>query len=515
MTRIEVRRALVSVSDKTGLDELARRLHAAGVEIVSSGGTAAAIAAAGLPVRSVAEVTGSPEILGGRVKTLHPHIHGAILADPADAGHAADLETQGIEPFQLVVVNLYPFRETVARPEVTDAEAVEMIDIGGPTMIRAAAKNHARVGVVTAPDQYAEVLTAVETGGLDDDLRVRLARKAFFLTAAYDASIVAWLERGEPLPQHLVLPLERATGLRYGENPHQAAARYADRRRRDWWESVIQHAGTPLSYLNLYDADAAWTLAGEIAAGTGKAGCVIVKHANPCGAAAADAPADAYRRAAAADPVSAFGGIVACSEPIDTATLEAMAGGPQADVIIAPGFASGIADRLSALRSATRILEAPPLDPHPLHLRQIGGGWLLQEAYRSAADPASWQVVTERTPTDAERADAVFAHRVCARVTSNAIVVVKDLAAWGIGAGQQSRVEAAEIAVRKADGRASGGAGASDAFFPFPDGLETVARSGVAVVVQPGGSVRDDEVIAKANELGLALLFTGERQFRH
>jgi phosphoribosylaminoimidazolecarboxamide formyltransferase/IMP cyclohydrolase len=512
---ITVRRALISVSDKTGLADLARRLDSAGVEMISSGGTARAIADAGVAVRRVSEVTGFPEILGGRVKTLHPLIHGAILADPDDARHRADLEGTGIEPIQLVVANLYPFADTAAKPGTTDPEAVEMIDIGGPAMIRAAAKNHARVGVVTSPDQYPEVMAAIEAGGLDDDLRRRLARRAFFLTASYDASIVEWLERDEPLPDHLVIPLERRAVLRYGENPHQEGARYADPREPSSWDSVVQHQGAPLSYLNLYDADAARTLADDLATLTGQPSCVIVKHANPCGAASAATLADAYQRAAEADPTSAFGGIVALSEPVDGATVARMAEGPQADVVIAPGYEAGVAEQLSEIRRTTRVLEAAAPALQVRHVRQIGGGWLVQEAPRFDADPSSWRVVTKRAPTHAELADAVFAFHVCGRVTSNAIVLAKDLAAWGIGAGQQNRVEAARIAVDKAAGRAEGGACAGDAFFPFPDGLEAAAGGGVTVVVQPGGSIRDDAVIARADELGLAMLLTGERQFRH
>ena len=512
---VEIRRALVSVYDKTGLVEFCSGLIAAGVEIVSSGGTASALAEAGLSVTPVENVTGAAEMLGGRVKTLHPNIHGGILANRGDDAHLSDLERRGIAPFELVVCNLYPFRETVADPNVSVADAIEQIDIGGPTMVRAAAKNHAWVGVVTSPDQYAEVAEAISAGGLADELRTRLAREAFFHTASYDAAIVNWFGRSEELPEHLVTPLRRQSVLRYGENPHQPGAFYRQTGEPSWWDGVVQHAGIALSYLNLFDAGAAWVLADDLAAEFGEPAVAIMKHANPCGAAVGSDLADTYRRAYECDSRSAFGGIVAISEPVNLATLEQIVDAAQADVVIAPGYAPGVVDGLIAKRKNTRILEAPLPGPGGFELRQISGGWLGQVAHHFASAPDDWRVVTKRQPTDTERADAAFAWRVCGHVNSNAIVLAKDGTAWGIGAGQQNRVEAGEIAAAKAAGRAAGGASASDAFYPFPDGIEAAAAAGATVIVQPGGAMRDDEVIAKANELGLAMLFTGERHFLH
>jgi len=512
---VEVRRALVSVYDKEGLVDFCSALVADGVEIISSGGTARFLTDARLPVTSVESVTGAAEMLGGRVKTLHPNIHGGILANRADESHLADLEARRIEPFDLVVCNLYPFRQTVAAPGVTVPEAIEEIDIGGPTMVRAAAKNHAWVGVVTSPDQYAEVVAAVGGGGLSDELRTRLAREAFFHTASYDAAIVNWFARDEQLPEHIVTPLRRQAVLRYGENPHQAGALYHQDGLSSWWDGVVQHAGIALSYLNLFDAGAAWVLANDLAGEFGLPAVAIIKHANPCGAAVGADLADTYQRAYDCDSRSAFGGIVAVSGPVDVATLDRIVEAAQADVMIAPGYGPGVVEGLIAKRKNTRILEAPAPGADAFELRQISGGWLGQVAHHFAATPETWQVVTKRTPTEAERADAAFAWRVCGHVNSNAIVLAKDGTAWGIGAGQQNRVEASEIAAAKAAGRAVGGACASDAFYPFPDGIEAAAASGATVVVQPGGAMRDADVVARADELGLAMLFTGERHFLH
>lgn len=503
----------MSVSDKAGVVPFCRRLAAAGVEIVSSGGTAAMLAAAGVAVRPVEEVTGSPEMLGGRVKTLHPKIHGGILADRGSSNHVSDLEAHGIEPFDLVVSNLYPFRETVATSGASRADIIEQIDIGGPAMVRAAAKNHAWVGIVTSPSQYDAVASAVEGGGLDDDMRRQLAREAFFHTAAYDAAIVEWMEDdSQDLPARRVIALERAEVLRYGENPHQRGARYRVAGVPSWWDDVVQHQGLPLSYLNLFDAAAAWEMAHDLSR-DGDAAVVIVKHANPCGAATGTDLADTYQRAFDCDPRSAFGGIVALSRPVDAATVSRMEEAAQADVVIAPGYAGGVIDRLAARRKNTRVLEAGPPATAQLHHRQINGGWLVQDSYRF--DSTEWTVVTDRQPTDEQVADARFAWRVCGHTSSNAIVLAKDGTAWGIGAGQQNRVESGQIAVSKADGRAAGGACASDAFFPFPDGLDAAEQARVSVVVQPGGAMKDRDVIDRANELGIVMMFTGERQFRH
>lgn len=590
------RRALISVSDRTGLVDFARGLDRLGWSLIASRGTARALADAGLAVTDAADYTGSPPMLGHRVVTLHPRLHGGILADRSDPAHRADLDAHGIDPIDLVVVNLYPF---------ADRPGTETIDVGGPALVRAAAKNWAHVGVVTDPADYPEVLAELEAAGeLAAATRRRLARQAFALTAAYDAAIGAWLDQPSPpavppdlsadpasadpapaaaasadpgpasiaaasgpvapdasadsLPAAIGFTLERASELRYGENPHQRAARYRPPGRSGFWDGVVQHGGLPLSYLNLLDAAAAWQLACDL--GPDPA-VVIVKHANPCGAAAADDLAAAYDRAYRCDPRSAFGGIMAANRVIDEATAEAMVAAAQADVVIAPGYAPGAVERLAARRQNTRLLQAPadptaapastvssspvssdspqpgsastdPVQPRPdpaqlpasprppldLVVRSLGpdsADLLVQDAPRFDTDPADWTVVTARRPTESERADAAFAWRVCAHTASNAVVLARDRTAWGIGAGQQNRVEAGLVAAARARGRAAGGACASDGFYPFADGLQAAADAGAAVVVQPGGSVNDETVIAAADRLGLAMLFTGERQFRH
>ena len=513
-------RALLSVYDKTGLLDLAGGLADLGWDLVASGNTAAALAEAGIPHVQVAEVTGSPEMLGGRVKTLHPRIHGGILADRSVPSHLQDLADQGIDPIDLVVCNLYPF---------SSDPSVELIDVGGPTMVRAAAKNFAHVGVVTSPTDYGVVVDELRaTGSLSADTRHRLARAAFAHIAAYDAAIVAWFDEGgseQVLPPTIHLTLQRADVLRYGENPHQHGARYRIAGQASWWDDVVQHGGKELSYLNIFDADAAWRLVHELAddasgwaAGAGVEETVavaIIKHANPCGAAVAADLVTAYQRALDADPTSAFGGIVAIGGPVTTAVAEAIAAGPQADVIIAPFYDPDALDQLTAKRKATRLLAAPAPEAVTRQVRSLGASVLVQEADRFLAERSGWQVVTKVAPTEAQWRDLVLAWRVCGRTTSNAIAVVTDGQAVGVGAGQQSRVVAAELAVAKAGDRARGGAGASDAFFPFPDGLEVLGRAGVTAVVQPGGSVRDGEVIAAADALGLAMVTTGERHFRH
>ncbi len=497
-------KALLSVYDKTGIVEFAAALHDLGVELLSSGGTAKAIAAKGIPVTDVADLTGVPAILGHRVVTLHPKVHGGILADRSNPEHVADMEKYAIEGIDLVVVNLYPF---------SSDPSIELIDVGGPTMVRAAAKNHAHVGIVVDPADYETVLADIrESGSIAEGTRRTLARKAFATTAAYDAQIVQWLDGDEPLPPTVHLALERVQSLRYGENPHQAGARYREVNTTSWWDGVVKHAGMELSYLNLYDAAAAWKIAHDL----GDKPCVaIIKHANPCGVAVAETLADAYRDAFACDERSAFGGIVALNRIVDEATVEAMVAAAQADVVIAPGYAPGVIESLQAKRKNTRLLEAPLPTDDRLDLRQINGGWLVQEPHHFASTRADWRVVTTRQPTEEEWADVELAFRVCGHVKSNSIVLVKDGVAWGIGAGQQNRVESGEIAAKKADGRAVGGACASDAFYPFADGIEAAAGAGVAVIVQPGGAMRDDENIAKANELGVAMVFTGERHFLH
>jgi phosphoribosylaminoimidazolecarboxamide formyltransferase / IMP cyclohydrolase len=504
-------RALLSVSDKTGLVEFARGLAELGFELVSTGGTRAAMEQAGLRVTSVSDVTGAPEILGGRVKTLHPKVHGGILARPT-AEHQSELEAHGIERFDLVAVNLYPFRETVAAGGVGIDTAMEQVDIGGPAMVRASAKNHAAVVIVVDPREYDAVLAELRSGSVSPERRRALARAAFAHTSAYDAAIVRYLDEGDELPPTLHLSLERAEVLRYGENPHQRGARYREEGARGWWDASVQHGGMALSYLNLFDADAAWRLAHELG---DAAAAVIVKHANPCGVAVADDLAEAYARAFDADPRSAFGGVVALAGVVTDELAEAIVANPKADVLIARGFEPAALARFAARRKNMRVLEAPPPAPARDQLRRIDGGFLLQGPDRITRDRAAWTVVTERQPSDAEWRDLEMAWVVCAYTGSNAIVLVEGGRAVGIGAGQQSRVDAAEIAARKAEGRARGGACASDAFYPFRDGLDAAAEAGVAAVIQPGGSMRDAEVIAAADEHGLAMVFTGERHFRH
>ena len=512
------RRALLSVYDKTGVTDLAAGLVELGWELISSGGTARVIADAGLPVTDVADHTGSPIMLGHRVVTLHPRIHGGILADREDPEHQADMAAHQIDPIDLVVGNLYPFGSSVADFQHGAGRPEELIDIGGPAMVRAAAKNHAQVGVIVDPSDYAGVLAELqEQGRLTDSTRRRLARSAFAHTAAYDAAIVTWFDASddepETLPPTLHLALERTDVLRYGENPHQSGARYRTIGQASMWDDVVQHSGVALSYLNLFDADAAWRLAHDLG---DQPAVAIIKHANPCGAAVGDDLARAYQQAFECDSRSAFGGIVATNRVIDLETVEAMEAAAQADVVIAPGYADGVIDRLIAKRKNTRLLTAtPPAPPSGLELRQIGGGYLVQDAHHFVSQPSDWQVVTQRRPTEQELADAAFAWRICGHVTSNAIVLAKDGVAWGIGAGQQNRVESGEIAAAKADGRAKDGACASDAFYPFPDGIDAAADAGAAIIVQPGGSVNDEKTIAAADARGVAMVFTGERHFLH
>ena len=511
-------RALLSVYDKTGLIPFAQGLAALKVDLIASGNTSAALKEAGIDHVDVATVTGSPEMLGGRVKTLHPKIHGGILADRSKAEHLEDLAANNIDAIDLVVCNLYPF---------TSNPSIELIDVGGPTMVRAAAKNHAHVGIVVNPEDYEVVVAELQQqGALSDGTRATLARKAFAHTAAYDAAIATWMSQGgadglsreaDPtLPEHLALSLTRAEVLRYGENPHQRGARYRIDGAESFWDHVQQHAGTGLSYLNLFDADAAWRLAFELSADAeGRPAAAIIKHANACGAAVADSIAEAFASALQADPMSAFGGIVALSVPIDAELARTIAEGPQADVIIAPALSAEAIDILVARRKATRLLSAPLPERSEIQIRSLGNSMLVQSFDHFESAPSTWKVVTQRQPTTQEWEDMVIAWRVCGRTTSNAIALTREGRAVGIGAGQQSRVVAAEIAVNKAQVNATGAAGASDAFFPFPDGLEVLIAAGVTAIVQPGGSVRDDEVTAVADAAGITMVHTGERHFRH
>ncbi|HSL73966.1 MAG TPA: bifunctional phosphoribosylaminoimidazolecarboxamide formyltransferase/IMP cyclohydrolase [Ilumatobacteraceae bacterium] len=497
--------ALLSVYDKSGIVDFARSLHELGWGLVSSGGTAREIAAAGIAVTDVAELTGLPAILGHRVVTLHPRIHGGILADPTDPEHVADMEHHGIEPIDLVVVNLYPF---------SSDPGIELIDIGGPAMVRAAAKNHAHVGVVVDPADYAPVLGELrEHGTLGPAIRHRLARTAFAHTAAYDAAIVSWFDQTAPadaaLPPSIHLALELAQPLRYGENPHQQGARYRQAGATSWWDSMTQHGGKELSYLNVFDTEAAWRLVHRF---DGPA-CVVVKHANPCGVAVADDITEAYVRANACDPVSAFGGIVAANRTV-TAAMAAAIGDVFTEVVVAPDFEPDALEIL-AVKKNLRVMSANAPSALPYDVRPVDGGFLVQQPDLVAGRSDDWRVVTATQPTAEQWDDLEFAWQVCAAVSSNAIVYAKDRQAFGIGAGQQNRLDSARIAAERSAGRAEGGACASDAFFPFRDGLDAAAAAGIACVIQPGGSVRDDEVIAAADEHGIAMVFTGQRHFRH
>lgn len=519
--------ALLSVYDKTGVVEFATALHELGWSLISSGGTARAIAEAGVPVTDVADVTGVPAILSHRVVTLHPKVHGGILADPTDDEHVADMAEYGITPFDLVVGNLYPFGQNPDDFEHGSGSAVEMIDIGGPAMVRAAAKNHAHVGVIVDPKNYGPVVDELRAdGALSEATRRRLARAAFAHTAAYDAAIVTWFDDTDPdldddtltveevdtagaLPASIHLALSNAQSLRYGENPHQEGARYRQAGATSWWDSMTQHGGKALSYLNLYDTEAAWRLVHRF----DDPACVVVKHANPCGVAIADDITTAYIRANACDPVSAFGGIVAVNRTV-TNDMAIALGDVFTEVVVAPGFDEDALVTLSAKKNL-RVIAANAPSPLPFDVRPIDGGLLVQQPDPVEGRTDAWQVVTAVQPSVAQWADMEFAWTVCAAVTSNAIVYTKDQQAFGIGAGQQNRLDSARIAAGRADGRAAGGACASDAFFPFRDGLDAAVEAGVSCVIQPGGSVRDAEVIAAADEHGLAMVFTGQRHFRH
>ncbi len=517
------RRALISVSDKRGLLHLAGGLIDRGWELVSTGGTARAIREAGLPVTDVAAVTGAPEMLDGRVKTLHPRIAGGVLADLRRASHRQQLAAQGIEPFELVIVNLYRFEEAAARSGIADDELIEEIDIGGPTLVRAAAKNHASVGIVCDPDDYPAVLAELDAhGALGDDTRRRLALKAFRLTAAYDTAIAGTLSRrwapDDRFPERLDLTLRRAQPLRYGENPHQAAALYtlpgADPETGPFAAGATLLAGKPLSYNNLLDAAAAAALARDL---QGDA-VVVVKHGVPCGAAEGPDLTTAWERALAGDPVSAFGGVVAVRGRVDGALAAALAS-LFLEVIVAAGFDDAARARLAAkpdLRLVVdgTILSSAPTRP-PLDVRSAGGAVLITEADDQPDDPESWRVVSARPPDARESADLAFAWRVVRHVKSNAIVIARDGALLGVGAGQMNRVTSARLAATQAGDRARGAVAASDAFFPFADGVAVCLAAGVSAVIQPGGSRRDDEVLAAVDAAGAAMVVTGRRHFRH
>ncbi|MCF2530026.1 bifunctional phosphoribosylaminoimidazolecarboxamide formyltransferase/IMP cyclohydrolase [Yinghuangia soli] len=511
-----IRRALVSVYDKTGLEELAQGLHAAGVELVSTGSTAAKIAAAGVPVTKVEELTGFPECLDGRVKTLHPRVHAGILADLRLESHRAQLAELDVAPFDLVVVNLYPFEATVASGATPD-ECVEQIDIGGPSMVRAAAKNHPSVAVVTSPDRYADVLAATADGGFELAARKRLAGEAFAHTAAYDVAVASWFSSGyapaddEQFPAFLGSARERQAVLRYGENPHQAAALYAAPGGGGLAGAEQLH-GKEMSYNNYVDTDAA-----RRAAYDHEAPCVaIIKHANPCGIAVGADVAEAHRLAHECDPVSAFGGVIAVNRPVSKAMAEQVAE-IFTEVIVAPDYEEGALEAL-ATKKNIRVLRAPEAPSAPAEFRQIDGGLLLQQPDRFQADgddPANWTLATGEAADEATLRDLVFAWRSVRAVKSNAILLASGGATVGVGMGQVNRVDSARLAVQRAGERALGSVAASDAFFPFPDGLEVLTAAGVKAVVQPGGSVRDELVVEAAKAAGVTMYFTGTRHFFH
>jgi phosphoribosylaminoimidazolecarboxamide formyltransferase/IMP cyclohydrolase len=523
--RRPIRRALVSVFDKQGLDRLAAALGAAGVEVVSTGSTATTLQGHGLAVTRVEELTGFPELLDGRVKTLHPRVHAGLLADRSRPGHQAELDAAGIAPFDLVVVNLYPFEDTVADPDVDPSLAVERIDVGGPAMVRAAAKNHAWVAVVCDPADYPLVESALTSGGTTLPERRTLAVRAFTRTATYDATIATWMttEEGAPgrplppvgagFPDPLVVGGRLRQTLRYGENPHQGAAFYAVDGPGGPWGlgAAVQVAGKELSYNNLLDADAALALVAEHA---DRPFATIVKHTNPCGAAFGATLEEAYAGALDGDPVSAFGGVVGLSRPLDAATAKRIAG-IFTEVVVAPGFDE---DALAALagKPSLRLVRVDPARPGGrLAVRSVAGGLLAQEPDPGGDDPAGWDLRAGDPPGPELLADLALAWSVAGHVKSNAIVLARDGRVVGVGAGQQSRVDSVRIAVAKAGDRALGAAAGSDAFFPFPDGVEVLAAAGVRAVAQPGGSVRDPEVTAAAAAAGIAMLHTGRRHFRH
>jgi len=523
-----VTRALLSVSDKTGLVDLGRALAEHGVELVSTGGTARALRAAGLAVRDVAEITGFPEMMDGRVKTLHPMVHGGLLALRDNADHLGAMAAHGIAPIDLLVVNLYPFEETVAKG-ADYATCVENIDIGGPAMIRAAAKNHDFVSVVVDVEDYGGVLAELDTndGQTSRAFRQQLAQRAYARTAAYDTAVSTWMADAldEPAPRRRAFAGTLAQTLRYGENPHQAAAFYVDGSDRSGVATARQVQGKALSYNNINDTDAAFELVSEFAPEDGPA-CAIIKHANPCGVARGATLPDAYKSAFDCDRTSAFGGIIALNQPLDAATAEEIAG-IFTEVVIAPGAddaAMGIFARKKNLRLLLTGGLADPAAPGRM-IRQVAGGYLVQDKDSGRIGAADLRVVTKRAPTDTEMADMLFAWRVAKHVKSNAIVYARDGATAGIGAGQMSRVDSCRIAAQKARDMAGtlglpapltqGSVVASDAFFPFADGLMTAAEAGATAVIQPGGSMRDDEVIAAADAAGLAMVLTGQRHFRH
>jgi phosphoribosylaminoimidazolecarboxamide formyltransferase/IMP cyclohydrolase len=515
--QVQIRRALLSVSDKTGIVDFARGLAELGVELVSTGGTAGALADAGIPHRSITDYTGFPEIMDGRVKTLHPKLYAGLLAVRDDPAHLAAAQDAEVEFVDLVCVNLYPFEQTVARRGVADSEAIENIDIGGPTMIRAAAKNFAYAAPVVSPASYDAILAELRErdGRLSLATRESLAAEAFAYTARYDTAIARWFaERRDDFPPLFVRAFEKVTDLSYGENPHQRAAYYAQvGSPTHLLSNVRQLGGKPLSFNNLLDLNAARVLSREF----GGAACVIVKHNNPCGVAIADTALDAYARAYACDPMSAYGGVICLNRPVDGELAAALVK-QFVEVLFAPGYDDAALETL-ATKPNLRILldeEGRPLHLAEPDLKQVAGGMLVQDRDLDTQERAELTVATRREPTDAEWSDLLFAWRVCKHVRSNAIVVAKDGASVGVGAGQMSRVDSVRLALEKArEGSLAGAVLASDAFFPFDDGPRLAFEAGVTAVVQPGGSVRDAEVVAAADAAGAAMVLTSRRHFRH
>jgi phosphoribosylaminoimidazolecarboxamide formyltransferase / IMP cyclohydrolase len=515
---VPIRRALLSVSDKQGIVELAKALSTRGVELLSTGGTAKLLAEAGVPVVEVSQHTGFPEIMDGRVKTLHPKIHGGLLGRRGQDD--AVMQAHGISPIDLLVVNLYPFAATIARPNCTYADGVENIDIGGPAMLRAAAKNHDHVAVVVDPTDYPAVLTAMDSGGTDFALRQRLAAQTYAHTSRYDSMVADWMLNAsghtEAHPAALELRYTKKLELRYGENPHQRGAFYVDTSSGANIATSRQVQGKELSYNNIADADTALECVRQF----DEPACVIVKHANPCGVALAASIAGAYEQAYRTDPTSAFGGIIAFNRPLDEITARTILDRQFVEVIIAPG-ATDAALALTAAKANVRVLLTASLNgpsPHASEYRSVTGGLLVQDRDSGIRTIDDLRVVTQRAPTPTEMADLLFAWRVCKFVKSNAIIYARDQLTLGIGAGQMSRVVSSRIAAMKAADAGfdvRGAAMASDAFFPFRDGLDVAAEYGITAVIQPGGSLRDDEVVAAANEHGMTMVYTGMRHFRH
>jgi phosphoribosylaminoimidazolecarboxamide formyltransferase / IMP cyclohydrolase len=515
MSGVTIKRALLSVSDKNGLAGFAAGLHELGVELISTSGTAQLLSDAGLPVTTVEEMTGAAELLDGRVKTLHPHIHAALLARRSHPGDMASLEQEGIAPIDLVVCNLYPFRHVANRRGVTEPEVIANIDVGGPTMVRAAAKNFDSVAVVTDPERYGFLLDELRNAGgeLSAETRRELAAEAFAHTAGYDAAISEWFSETEPFPDRVVLDLVKAADLAYGENPHQRAAFYVESgARRHLLSMIEQLGGPPLSFNNLWDLQSARAIATSFQLPA----CAIVKHATPCGVAVGATIEEAYERALESDPVAAFGGVIAVNRPVSAELGERLAD-QVVHVLFAPGYDEAAAETLRQ-RPSLRILEdreRRKASPGERDMKRVLGGLLIQDRDTEVDDRDTMQVVSQVHPSEQQWGDLLFAWRVCKFVRSNAIVIARDLATVGIGGGDVSRVDAVRIAVEKAGGRNQDAVLASDAFFPFDDGPRTAVAAGVKAIIQPGGSKRDDEVIAAADEAGVSMVFTGRRHFLH